>query len=65
MSGTIPSFIDFIGNFRGSSFNSDNLLNQFQRNNKKIVFYGDDTWIKLFPNSFHRFEGVSSFFVTV
>jgi ethanolaminephosphotransferase len=65
MSGTIPSFMDFIGNFRGSSYHVDNLLVQFQRSGKRIVFYGDDTWLKLFPNVFHRFEGVTSFFVTV
>ncbi|CAG7835545.1 unnamed protein product, partial [Allacma fusca] len=30
-----------------------------------IVFYGDDTWLRLFPgNEFTRAEGVSSFFVT-
>jgi ethanolaminephosphotransferase len=64
MSGTIPSFVDFIGNFHGTSYHVDNLLVQFQRAGKKVIFYGDDTWLKLFPNSFHRFEGVTSFFVT-
>ena len=27
--------------------------------------YGDDTWIKLLPNVFHRSEGTTSFFVSV
>ena len=31
---------------------------------KKIVFYGDDTWIKLFPGHFLRTDGTTSFFVT-
>ena len=32
---------------------------------RKIVFYGDDTWIKLFPHSiFDRHQGLQSFFVT-
>ena len=31
----------------------------------KLVMYGDDTWIKLFPESFDRADGTSSFFVAV
>jgi hypothetical protein len=27
--------------------------------------YGDDTWLKLFPGTFHRSDGTSSFFVSV
>ncbi len=27
--------------------------------------YGDDTWLKLFPNTFSRADGTSSFFVSV
>ncbi|KAF9960041.1 major facilitator super transporter protein [Mortierella alpina] len=30
--------------------------------NRKIGFFGDDTWIKLFPGLFTRSEGTSSFF---
>lgn len=31
-----------------------------------LVFYGDDTWLKLFPGEFFgRAEGTSSFFVSV
>lgn len=31
-----------------------------------MVFYGDDTWLKLFPGDFFgRSEGTSSFFVSV
>jgi hypothetical protein len=31
----------------------------------KLVMYGDDTWLKLFPNTFERADGTSSFFVSV
>ena len=31
----------------------------------KLVMYGDDTWLKLFPNTFSRADGTSSFFVSV
>jgi len=32
------------------------------RSNKTIHFYGDDTWLKVFPRRFSRSEGVTSFF---
>ena len=31
----------------------------------KMVMYGDDTWLKLFPETFDRADGTSSFFVAV
>lgn len=30
-----------------------------------MVMYGDDTWLKLFPDTFDRADGTSSFFVAV
>ncbi|OAA55579.1 Alkaline-phosphatase-like, core domain protein [Niveomyces insectorum RCEF 264] len=30
---------------------------------RKLVLYGDDTWLKLFPDTFDRADGTSSFFV--
>ncbi|KAI1311058.1 major facilitator super transporter protein [Mortierella claussenii] len=35
---------------------------QEQGEQRKIAFFGDDTWIKLFPGLFFRSEGTSSFF---
>jgi ethanolamine phosphate transferase 2 subunit G len=64
VSGIVPEFIDFLWNFNSSRLNEDNFLKQFKLNNKSIVFYGDDTWLKLFePASeyFVRFEGTTSF----
>ncbi len=39
------------------------MLKKFRQNNKSIIFYGDDTWLKLFdPNEyFLRYEGTTSF----
>lgn len=31
----------------------------------KMVMFGDDTWLKLFPDTFDRADGTSSFFVSV
>ena len=30
-----------------------------------LLMYGDDTWLKLFPDTFSRSDGTSSFFVSV
>lgn len=42
----------------------DNLIAGFKRMGKKMVFYGDDTWLRLFPHMFERVDGTTSFFVT-
>ncbi|CAF2699105.1 unnamed protein product [Rotaria sp. Silwood2] len=67
LTGTIPSFWDIIYNYNSSKLELDNILIQYKRKypENKIVFYGDDTWIKLFPNDiFSRSKGLQSFFVT-
>lgn len=54
MTGSLPTFIDVGSNFASSEIVEDNLLYQLDRNNKKTVFLGDDTWISLFPSHFIR-----------
>lgn len=62
-SGTVPNFIDLVLNFGASEMNVDNLISQMTTQGK-IVFYGDNTWTKLFPNTFTRQgENVDSLFV--
>jgi predicted AlkP superfamily pyrophosphatase or phosphodiesterase len=69
--GSIPSFLDVILNFAESDTtatlaNQDTWLAQIQaRKDGKLVMYGDDTWLKLFPSTFTRADGTSSFFVSV
>ncbi|KAF9430678.1 major facilitator super transporter protein, partial [Podila epigama] len=75
--GTVPSFLDAILNIAESDQSStlahqDNWIAQFGRSkslrkkrqdsNRKIGFFGDDTWVKLFPGQFFRSDGTSSFF---
>ena len=58
----MPEFIDILWNFNTTYLTEDNILKQLRLKNKSIVFYGDDTWLKLFSTSyFSRYEGVSSF----
>jgi ethanolamine phosphate transferase 2 subunit G len=69
--GSIPSFLDVILNFAESDTSStlasqDTWIAQMKmKGTGKLVMYGDDTWIKLFPESFDRADGTSSFFVAV
>jgi ethanolaminephosphotransferase len=69
--GSIPSFLDMILNFAESDTTSslahqDTWLAQMKaKDTGKLIMYGDDTWLKLFPNTFDRADGTSSFFVSV
>ncbi|KAF4303036.1 Type I phosphodiesterase/nucleotide pyrophosphatase/phosphate transferase [Botryosphaeria dothidea] len=68
--GSIPSFLDVILNFAESDITStlayqDTWLAQLKaKEGGKLVMYGDDTWLKLFPETFERADGTSSFFVS-
>lgn len=73
--GSIPSFVDVILNFAESDTTStlatqDTWLAQikakdYDNEKGRLIMYGDDTWLKLFPNMFERADGTSSFFVSV
>lgn len=69
--GSIPSFLDMILNFAESDKSSslahqDTWLAQMKsKKDSNLIMYGDDTWLKLFPDTFGRSDGTSSFFVSV
>src|SRR6201994_2582178 len=69
--GSIPSFLDVILNFAESDTTStlatqDTWLAEMKAKGAcKMIMYGDDTWLKLFPETFDRADGTSSFFVSV
>ncbi|CAC5374469.1 PIGG [Mytilus coruscus] len=62
--GSIPGFVDVVMNFGSSFLTEDNVMTQMKHHGKRMVFYGDDTWLNLFPGHFVRYEGTTSFFVT-
>jgi len=63
-SGSITGFVDVLFNMEQSAeFKQDNFVNQLKFSKKHVVFYGDDTWVRLFPNAFKRYEGTTSFYV--
>ncbi|XP_011053119.1 PREDICTED: GPI ethanolamine phosphate transferase 2 isoform X2 [Acromyrmex echinatior] len=64
MTGTVPNFVDVILNFGSKPLHTDNLLSQAKTHGYKLIFYGDETWLSLFPNIFDRHDGTTSFFVT-
>ncbi|XP_025933869.1 GPI ethanolamine phosphate transferase 2 isoform X11 [Apteryx rowi] len=62
--GSIPGFIDVIVNLNSPALLDDNLIWQAKTAGKRIIFYGDDTWVKLFPKHFVEYDGTTSFFVS-
>ncbi|SJM83079.1 related to GPI ethanolamine phosphate transferase 2 [Zygosaccharomyces bailii] len=68
--GSTPNFLDAILNVAEDDSSSnlkdqDSWLKQFAIHGKKMRFFGDDTWLKLFPlEFFQEFEGTNSFFVS-
>ncbi|XP_019631399.1 PREDICTED: GPI ethanolamine phosphate transferase 2-like [Branchiostoma belcheri] len=62
--GSIPGFVDIALNLDSKALVEDNVITQMYRAGRRIVFYGDDTWLKLFPEHFVRHDGTTSFFVT-
>ncbi|KAK3333890.1 alkaline-phosphatase-like protein [Cercophora scortea] len=69
--GSIPSFLDVVLNLNEADESSslasqDTWLAQMKVKGAggKLLMYGDDTWLKLFPGTFDRAEGTTSFFVS-
>ncbi|MCJ8734136.1 hypothetical protein PDJAM_G00231870 [Pangasius djambal] len=62
--GSIPGFIDVVMNLNSQALLEDNLLWQAKNAGKRIIFYGDDTWVRLFPKHFLEYDGTTSFFVS-
>ncbi|XP_056626431.1 GPI ethanolamine phosphate transferase 2 [Triplophysa dalaica] len=62
--GSIPGFIDVVMNLNSPALLEDNLIWQAKNAGKRIIFYGDDTWVRLFPKHFMEQDGTTSFFVS-
>lgn len=71
MTGTVSNFMDVLHNFDTQRTPQDNVLRRLRgadatprAHSRRLHFYGDDTWLKLFPDEFEKSGGLSSFFVT-
>lgn len=68
--GSTPNFLDAILNVAEDDTSSnvkdqDSWPRQFHENGYRLRFFGDDTWLKLFPSTiFDEYEGTNSFFVS-
>lgn len=62
VTGKAPAFIDILKNFNSVALAEENLVSLLAESGQRIVFYGDDTWLKLFPSGFQRSDGTSGFF---
>lgn len=63
-SGAIPSFLDVILNLGSPQMKLDTFLYQMQQKQRRVVFYGDNTWTSMFPGLFARQgENVDSLYV--
>ncbi|GAB9463635.1 hypothetical protein Gpo141_00001087 [Globisporangium polare] len=62
VTGKAPAFIDILKNFNSAALAEENLVSLLAESGQRIVFYGDDTWLKLFPTGFQRSDGTSGFF---
>lgn len=63
--GSLPAFIDISQSFASTEIVEDNLIRQMKQNNKTVVFMGDDTWDRIFPNHFTHSFSFPSFNVKV
>lgn len=63
ITGTLPSFGTILTNLATDEIKIDNWISRLEGLGKRIHFFGDDTWIRLLPGKFEKFDGVTSFFV--
>ncbi|XP_062069627.1 GPI ethanolamine phosphate transferase 2 isoform X2 [Lepus europaeus] len=64
MTGSLPGFIDIVRNLNSPVLLEDNVIGQAKAAGKRMIFYGDETWVKLFPKHFVEYDGTTSFFVS-
>lgn len=59
--GGLPTFVDIKDDVDSQKVEEDNVFDQFWRKQKKIVFAGDDTWVKLYGHTMERAFPYESF----
>ncbi|XP_078223894.1 GPI ethanolamine phosphate transferase 2, catalytic subunit isoform X3 [Callithrix jacchus] len=64
MTGSLPGFVDVLRNLNSPALLEDSVIRQAKAAGKRIIFYGDETWVKLFPKHFVEYDGTTSFFVS-
>ncbi|GMT28146.1 hypothetical protein PFISCL1PPCAC_19443 [Pristionchus fissidentatus] len=60
--GGLPTFIDASDNFNSdAAVEEDNILSQLTASGRNATLLGDETWLSLYPNGFHRSFAKESF----
>ncbi|KAH9319617.1 hypothetical protein KI387_021386, partial [Taxus chinensis] len=59
--GGLPTFIDVGNSFGAPAITEDNLIHQLIKNGRRVIMMGDDTWLQVFPNHFHKAYPFPSF----
>lgn len=59
--GSLPTFIDAGANFASTAILEDSWISQATAAGKRVAFMGDDTWMRLFPDSFASAHPYDSF----
>ncbi|CAK5090135.1 unnamed protein product [Meloidogyne enterolobii] len=54
VTGSVPAFIEAGDNFDGTKISEDNILDQLLTRGKNATLLGDETWLQLLPDRFHR-----------
>lgn len=52
--GGLPTFVDLGSNFGASEITEDSWVKQLSLNDKKLILIGDDTWMNIYSQYFHR-----------
>ncbi|CAL1536499.1 unnamed protein product [Lymnaea stagnalis] len=52
--GSLPTFVDAGANFQSYEIMEDSFIDHLIKQKKKIKFFGDDTWLSLFPKRFYK-----------
>lgn len=63
ITGSIPGFLDVKANLDSPALKEDNVVSRAVSAGRRVLMYGDETWLKLFPSSFVRSDGTTAFFV--
>ncbi|KAF5392326.1 hypothetical protein D9757_001364 [Collybiopsis confluens] len=51
--GSLPTFVDIGNSFGGGEIEEDSIVGQVGTKGGDVAFMGDDTWMNVFPDSFH------------
>jgi phosphatidylinositol glycan class O len=52
--GSLPTYMDIMSNFNSYEIQEDNVILQLKKNNRRIAFMGDNTWMGMYSKLFDK-----------